>query len=226
MKPKKNPKADLEKRKFFFFQIGLVVALLFVLAAFSYKSYSKRELADFQREVQDVPEEIIPITEQEEKPPPPPPPPPQAVVLDVVDDDQEVDNDIQIDVEANQETVIDSPVQVEQEEEETGEQEIFSVVEQQPEFPGGTAALLNYLGRNIRYPVMAKEAGIQGRVFLTFVVEPDGSISGIKVLRGIGGGCDEEAVRVVRNMPKWAPGKQRGQPVRVQFNLPVKFTLQ
>ena len=83
-----------------------------------------------------------------------------------------------------------------------------------------------FLGKNIKYPALAKESGIQGRVFINFVVEIDGSITDVKVLRGIGGGCDEEAVRVVESMPKWKPGKQRGKPVRVSYNLPVKFTLQ
>ncbi|MEN8225218.1 MAG: energy transducer TonB, partial [Bacteroidota bacterium] len=86
--------------------------------------------------------------------------------------------------------------------------------------------LYAYLGNNIKYPVMAKESGIQGKVYVTFVVETDGSITDVKVLRGIGGGCDEEAIRVVSTMPKWKPGKQRGKPVRVQYNLPVRFTLQ
>jgi protein TonB len=86
--------------------------------------------------------------------------------------------------------------------------------------------LMKYLSENIKYPPLAKESGIQGRVFINFVVEPNGSISNVKVLRGIGGGCDEEAVRVVEKMPKWSPGKQRGKPVRVSYNLPVKFTLQ
>jgi protein TonB len=88
------------------------------------------------------------------------------------------------------------------------------------------ADLYSYLGNNIKYPVMAKESGIQGKVYVTFVVERDGSITDVKVLRGIGGGCDEEAVRVVASMPRWKPGKQRGKPVRVQYNLPVRFTLQ
>ena len=100
------------------------------------------------------------------------------------------------------------------------------VVESMPEFPGGEAALYKFLGENIKYPQMAKESGIQGRVFVTFVVERNGSVTDVRVLRGIGGGCDEEAVRVVQNMPSWTPGKQRGKAVRVQYNLPVKFTLQ
>ena len=105
------------------------------------------------------------------------------------------------------------------------EEEVFLVVEVMPEFPGGKEALLNYLGENILYPQLARESNIQGTVFVTFIVEPDGSLSKVKVMRGIGGGCEEEAVRVVQSMPKWKPGTQRGKPVRVQFNLPVRFVL-
>ena len=104
--------------------------------------------------------------------------------------------------------------------------EVFNVVEVDPEFPGGIDALYKYLAENITYPQQAKDNGIQGRVYVTFVVEKDGSITGTKVLRGIGGGCDEEALRVVEAMPKWTPGKQLGEPVRVQFNLPIVFKLQ
>jgi TonB family protein len=102
---------------------------------------------------------------------------------------------------------------------------IFTAVEEQPGFPGGDGARMKFLQDNLVYPKKAKRDRIQGRVFVTFVVEKDGSISNIKVLRGIGGGCDEEAVRVTRLMPKWIPGKHDGQPVRVQFNFPIKFTL-
>ena len=94
-----------------------------------------------------------------------------------------------------------------------------------PGFPGGDEARINYLKNSIEYPQMARESGIQGRVFVTFVVEKDGNITDVRILRGIGGGCDEEAVRVIKNMPKWVPGKQRGKPVRVQFNMPILFKL-
>ena len=95
-----------------------------------------------------------------------------------------------------------------------------------PEFPGGSAKLMEYIQKNIKYPMMARESDIQGRVFVNFVVEPDGSISNVAVLRGIGGGCDEEAVRVVNSMPKWKPGKQRGSAVRCAYTVPIIFKLQ
>ena len=103
---------------------------------------------------------------------------------------------------------------------------VFNVVEVDPEFPGGMEALYKYLSENIRYPEQAKNEKIQGRVFISFVVEKDGSITDAKVIRGIGGGCDEEGLRVVNAMPKWTPGKQLGKAVRVQFNLPINFKLQ
>jgi protein TonB len=225
MEIKKSNKADLESKKVLFRQIGLIIALAVIFLAFEWKSYEKTTVDLGAREVKDVPEEIIPITEQKVKPPPPPPPK-QVVKINVVEDNVDVDDDINIDVEADQNTEVQEYVPVQQEEEESQEQQIFMVVEAMPEFPGGQNALNKYLSENIKYPQMAKESGIQGRVFVTFVVEKDGRVTDVRILRGIGGGCDEEAIRVVQNMPRWTPGKQRGKPVRVQFNLPVKFTLQ
>ncbi len=102
----------------------------------------------------------------------------------------------------------------------------FTVVEQPPDFPGGDAERMRFLKENVKFPQMARESGIEGTVYITFVVSRTGKISNVKVLRGIGGGCDEEAVRVVKLMPEWKPGKQNGQAVPVQFNMPIKFVLQ
>ncbi len=106
------------------------------------------------------------------------------------------------------------------------EEEIFTVVEQQPEFAGGMAALGQYLSKNLRYPAAAQRANVSGRVFMSFVVNTDGSIQDVSVLKGLGFGTDEEAIRVVKGMPKWRPGKQSGRPVRVKFQLPINFTLE
>ncbi len=225
MEVRKTPKADLENKKGYFFEIGMILALLVVFGAFSLKSYDKQTVNQLQVAMDDTPEEIIPITEQKVKPPPPPPPR-QVTQIKIVDDDVDVEDDLDIDVEADDATEFEEYVPPEEDDEEVEEQQIFQVVENMPEFPGGRGALMKYLATNIKYPPYAKEAGIQGRVFINFVVEKDGSITAVKVLRGIGGGCDEEAIRVVKNMPKWSPGMQRGKPVRVSFNLPVKFTLQ
>ncbi len=222
---RKTPKANLERKKGLFFEIGMVVALLVVFTAFQWKSYDKRTVNLMQRQADNVPEEFVPITEQKVKPPPPPPPK-QVTQIKIVDDDVKVDEDIDIDAEADEETAMEEYIPPVEEEEEINERKIFTVVETKPEFPGGMGALMTYLAKHIKYPPLAKESGIQGKVFINFVVEPDGSVSNVKVLRGIGGGCDEEAVRVVKNMPKWKPGMQRGKPVRVSFTLPVRFTLQ
>ena len=103
--------------------------------------------------------------------------------------------------------------------------EIFLVVENAPEFPGGEDSLYAYIARNIVYPEAAKKEKIEGRVFVTFVIEKDGQVSSAKLLRDIGGGCGEEAIRVVKSMPKWKPGTQRGKPVRVRYNIPLQFIL-
>jgi protein TonB len=184
MEIKKTPEADLENKKTLFRQIGLIVALAAVFFAFEYRSYDKRTLELMDRPVEDITEEIIPITEQKVKPPPPPPPK-QVTVLKVVEDDVEVEDDIEIDVEVDQDTEIEVYVPPVMEEEEVVEAEIFTVVESMPEFPGGQAKMMEFIAQNIKYPAMARESGIQGRVFVNFVVEPDGSVSNVKVLRGI-----------------------------------------
>jgi len=225
----KSPGADLENKKFIFWEIGLIITLLIVFLAFGLKTPIKK-LAEFESiDLTSITEEIIPVTVQESKPLPPPPPQ-QTTKISIVENDIEVEDDIEIDVAASQETVIEEYipyVPVVEEEEEIEEAEpIFVVVESMPSFPGGTSELMKYLYKNLRYPLLAKETGIQGKVFVTFVVEKDGSVTDVRVLRGIGGGCDEEAIRVVENMPSWIPGRQRNIPVRVSFNLPVKFKLQ
>jgi protein TonB len=222
---KKTPKADLESKKIFFLQIGLIIALALTLFAFEWKTYERQKLDLVTRVADDTQEEMIEITQQD-KTPPPPAPPPQTTIIQIVDDDVDIDDDIEIDVEADQTTEIKEYIPVDMgKQEEDEEVQIFTVVESMPSYPGGEAARIEYLNANIKYPQMARESGIQGRVFVTFVVEKDGRVTDVKVLRGIGGGCDEEAIRVIKNMPKWDPGKQRGKPVRVQFNMPILFKL-
>ena len=224
MEAKKTPKADLESKKRIFLQIGIALALGAALVAFEWKQYERVQIDLGVLEIDFIEEEDIPITRQEQPPPPPPPEPSQELII--VDDDVELDEEFTIDIDADVFTEVQefTPI-VFEEEEEVDEQVIFTVVEDQPEFPGGEAARQKFLEDNLRYPQMAREAGIQGTVFITFVVERDGSVTDVRVIRGIGGGCDEEAVRVVRMMPRWEPGRQRGQPVRVQFNMPIRFRL-
>ena len=209
-----------------FTQIGLIISLLIAWLAFEHKSYDKRELDEslLNREVV-LDEEMVEITKQEEQKPQPMEQPQQTTQLEIVDDNVETE-DININAEVEQNEVIEEYVAPEVVEEEVVEQEIFQIVEEMPAFPGGEAKLMEYVGKNIKYPQIARETGIQGRVFIGFVVEPDGSVSNVKLLRGIGGGCDEEAMRVVKSMPKWKPGKQRGKAVRVSYQIPVFFKLQ
>ena len=224
MEEKKSPKANLENKKLTFILIGLIVSLAVAWAVFEIKSYDKRELVDIGRTVEVVEEEMVEITKQEQKPQPVEVPK-QTTQIQVVEDDVEVD-DIEINADVDQNEVIEEYVAPEVEEEDIQEAEIFTIVEEMPEFPGGMTKLAEYLAKNIKYPQMARESGIQGRVFVQFVVEPDGSVSNVNVMRSLGGGCDEEAMRVVKSMPKWKPGKQRGKPVRVSYILPVNFKLQ
>ncbi len=224
MEEKKSPKANLENKKLMFIQIGLIISLLIAWGVFEIKSYDKREIADIGRTVEVVEEEMVEITKQEQKPQPVEVPK-QTTQIQVVEDDVEVE-DVEINAEVDQNEVIEEYVAPEIEEEEIVEAEIFTIVEEMPDFPGGMAKLAEYLAKNIKYPQMARESGIQGRVFVNFVVEPDGSVSNVNVMRSLGGGCDEEAMRVVKSMPKWKPGKQRGKAVRVSYILPVNFKLQ
>jgi protein TonB len=220
--------ADLENKRTIFFEIGIILALAIVLLSFEMKSYEKQKTDILSFGVYQEQEEMSEITMQE-KPPPPPAPTQETTVFQIVDDDIEVEDDLEINVEADQATKVETyvppvPTDIEEEEEEEVSQ-VFVIVESMPQFPGGDSARMQYLNENIKYPVMAREAGIQGTVYVTFVVEKDGSITDVRVLRGIGGGCDEEAVRVVQGMPRWIPGRQRNVPVRVQFNMPIRFVL-
>ncbi|MFT6815543.1 MAG: protein TonB [Sphingobacteriales bacterium] len=223
MELKKKPEVDLHNKRSLFLQIGLAVAMLLVLLAFEWKSFDKRISSLGELVVEEVEQEIIPITEQPKKPPPPPPPP-APLELEVVEDDAEIEEVEIKSTEVDEDTrveIIEAPAP----EENTNEQEVFTIVENMPEFPGGEAAMRKYIGKNIKYPNLARENKVEGTVYIQFVINQNGEISDVKILRGIGAGCDEEALRVIKKMPAWAPGKQRGKPVRVQFTLPVKFKL-
>ncbi len=224
MRVLKNARANLENKRKIFFQIGAIIALLFVIVAFEYRTYEKDVIPEiFNRNFDEI-EEFSMVTIHKE-PPPPPKVKSRPIVINVVEN-TEIDSSLEIDFSTEEDdpmetwTGFDLP-----DEPEIDSDSIFISVEQKPEFPGGLSGLYSYFKNNVKYPLPAMERGISGRVFLNFVVEPDGSISNVIVLRGIGGGCDEEAVRVIRNMPLWEPGRQRGRAVRVSFTVPIKFTL-
>lgn len=221
MELKKNPEADLEKKRSVFLQVGLITALAAVLLAFEYTVFDETESVLGSLNLDLLEEEIIPVTQI--TPPPPPPPPAQTTVIEIVEDDEEIEEELEIeDLEVDEDTEIEI---IEEVEEEVEEEEIFTIVEEMPGFPGGEKALFEYLAKNTDYPAMAADAGIQGVVYVTFVVDTDGKVKDARVLRGIGGGCDKEALRVVNSMPSWAPGRQRGKNVKVQYNLPIRFIL-
>lgn len=230
MEIKKSPKADLEGSKTMSILMGLVLACACLFVGFEWGTYDV-QIATASEGVADIlVEEEIEITRPEELPPPPPPPPVQAApeILNVVEDDVELEQQEILSTEDNasvaqiQQYV--APAVVEEEEEEANQ--IFTIVETPPMFPGGEAALLKYVGDNLKYPVIAQENGIQGRVVVSFVVNRDGSIVDAVVMRGVDPSLDKEALRVVGTLPKWEPGKQRGKPVRVRYTLPVQFRLQ
>ena len=226
MQLKKSQKASLEDKKVVYVLMGFVfvLSLCYVALEWTEKEVTKYEVADmeftFEEEVE------IQQTTQETTPPPPPRPVQEVEVLNVVEDDVETES-IEINTEDDKdvEVVIAAPVEAPVEEEE--EEVVFVVVETMPEFPGGQQALFKYLSENVKYPVIAQENGIQGRVICQFVVNKDGSIVEVEVVRSGGdASLDKEAVRVIKSMPKWKPGKQRGKAVRVKYTVPVNFRLQ
>ncbi len=225
MQVKKSEKASLENDKIIYVLMGLVfvLSLCYVALEWTEREVTKYEVTDteflFEEEVE------IQQTSQETPPPPPPPAVQEVEVLNVVEDNVETET-IEVSTEENEtEVVIAAPVEAPVEEEE--EEVVFVVVESMPEFPGGQQALFKYLSENVKYPVIAQENGIQGRVICQFVVNRDGSIVDVEVVRSGGdASLDKEAVRVIKSMPKWKPGKQRGKAVRVKYTVPVNFKLQ
>lgn len=230
---KKYQEADVDKMKSSLSLAGLAISLGFVLLTFNWASQPE-EVADLGVLV--IPEdlEVLPPPSVQKPPPPPPPPPPPK--LEVVDDEEVLEEEPEIaEVEADEETefevqeieeVAEIMVEEEEEEEVIEEPQIFQIVEEMPSYPGGEAEMMKFIYGKIKYPPIARENNIEGLVVVSFVVYEDGSIKDMQVRRDIGGGCGEEAMRVVKQMPKWKPGKQRGKAVRVSYNLPIRFKLE
>jgi len=224
---KKTESANLENKRTIFLETGMIIALVIVFYAFNWKSYDKVDFGDYHRYSDMTPDDIVQVTVQ--KPPEPQMKKPNVIhTINIVDFEPETEEDLVFNAEIDPMDTM--PVYVSKPalatEDNIAEEEIFNVVESMPAFPGGEAAMRAFLGKHLKYPEMAKQVGISGKVYVTFVVEKDGSITDVSLLRGIGGGCDEEAIRVVSMMPKWKPGLQRTHAVRVQFVLDIKFTLQ
>ncbi len=224
MEPKKTEKADLTNKSWLFFNIGLSTTLLIVVMAFEYQSKDDADAKNLAKN-QNVLDEIleVPPTEQ----PPPPPPKIQLPQLVEVPDEEEIKEDIkiEIDVEVTTDTKIEDIVIAPVTEEKEDVDQIFLVVEESATPKGGMSAFYKYVSDKMKYPAQARRMGIEGKVFVEFVINRDGSITDVKAIKGIGAGCDEEAVRVVQSAPPWNPGKQRGKPVRQRYVVPIIFKL-
>lgn len=227
MELKKTQKADLENKKQMYFMIGLVFALGAVLVSFEWTSKPGKAETLGNVTVADFVEEIVPLIREIEVKPPPPSPK-EIEIINIVENDIKVDDPFSIfDSGADERTLIDvTPIVTADEEKDEDADKIFVVVEDMPEFPGGEMALRAFIGNAIKYPVIAQENGIQGKVYVTFVVGKDGSVSNATIARGVDASLDKEALRVVNTLPKWKPGKQRGKPVNVSYTVPINFQLQ
>jgi periplasmic protein TonB len=220
---KKNPKADLTRTTGLFFNVGLVLSLLIVIFAFEKKVYDDGSLVNLNAQTEDF-EDLMDIP-QTQQPPPPPPKKIQPEIIEVPDEEEIEDQiEIDLDVEMTEATVIETVVFEDAPAEEDVD-EIFTIVEDQPTPDGGMAAFYQFVQKNLKYPAQARRMGIEGKVFVQFVVDRDGTLTEVKAVKGIGAGCDEEAVRVIESAPKWKPGKQRGRSVKVRMILPITFKL-
>ena len=227
MEPKKSEKANLEKRTSIFFEIGLIVSLSLVLIAFEWTSSGIKTNEYDTGATEQVEQELVPITRQEQPKPKPPEPPKVTEILQIVENDVTLDDELQLeDLEADINTEVQEiDYEVQEEEEDAGQ--IFFIVEDMPSFQGGDVNnFRTWVADHLQYPEIAAENGISGRVFVRFVVEPDGTVDNVEVVRGVDPALDAEAVRVVKSSPKWSPGKQRGKPVRVAYTFPIVFVLQ
>ena len=228
---KKSSKANLEQHRFLWLLMGCVMVFSVTFAVIEWTKFEPKEKKEKkgQQAALDIPIEImVPFTIPEKKVVPPPPEAKKIVdILEIVEDEAEIEESDLVSIEEqgdaveitdNANIVVEDIVE---------EETVFQVVEQQPEFPGGMKAMMKYLQENIQYPRISRDNNSQGRAFIRFVVNADGSIQGVEVLKSSGDiYLDKEAVRVVEGMPKWSPGKQAGKPVRVFFTLPVVFRLQ
>ena len=234
MQLKKNPEADLNKNTNLYFVIGLTLVLGVTWGAVEYKSYERKiDLTNGDMLVDD--EEDVPITEQLKTPPPPPPPPPPAPeVIEIVEDEEEVEETVIESTESDEEMVIEDIVV----EDDFDDIDVpFAVIEDVPIFPGCESVaksqrracfqeqMNKHIRKNFRYPDIAQEMGIQGRVYVNFIISKDGTITNIR-MRGPDKNLENEAARIIGRLPQMTPGRQRGRAVRVPFSIPITFRLQ
>jgi periplasmic protein TonB len=234
MEPKKNPKADINRNSGLYFAIGLAFTMFFVWRSLEWKNYDEGANYDISLNVEDQLDEEVPMTEQL-KTPPPPPPPAAPEVIEVVEDEEEVEETI---IESTETSQDEEVIEIEEVEVEEMDEDIsvpFAVIEDVPVFPGCEGAsdkkacfqeqMQKHIRKHFRYPEIAQEMGVQGRVNVMFVIQKDGSIGGIR-MRGPDKNLEAEALRIIELLPNMSPGRQRGRPVKVPFSIPITFRLQ
>lgn len=234
MEPKKNPKADINRNSGLYFAIGLAFTMFVVWRALEWKKYDEVVNYDIALNVEDQLDEEVPLTEQI-KTPPPPPPPAAPEVIEVVEDEEEVEETV---IESTETSQDEEVIEIEEVEVEEIDEDIsvpFAVIEDVPVFPGCEGAsdkkacfqeqMQKHIRKHFRYPEIAQEMGVQGRVNVMFVIQRDGSIGGIR-MRGPDKNLEAEALRIIELLPDMTPGKQRGRPVKVPFSIPITFRLQ
>ncbi|MGB5379094.1 energy transducer TonB [Muriicola sp.] len=234
MELKKNPKADLRNNSSLYFVLGLFVVMGLVFIAFEWKTYDEATDYDISLNVEDMLDEEVPLTEQI-KTPPPPPPPAAPEVIEVVEDEEEVEETVIESTETSQEEEIIEVEDVEVMDDDLDVDVPFAVIEDVPVFPGCEGAsdkracfnemMQKHIIKNFRYPEIAQEMGVQGRVNVMFTIQKDGSIGNIRY-RGPDKNLEAEALRIIEKLPRMTPGKQRGRAVRVPFSIPIVFKLQ
>ncbi len=234
MEAKKNPKADVGRNSSLYFVVGLALVMLLVWRALEWKTYDKTNDYDISMNVDDDLDEEVPMTEQI-KTPPPPPPPAAPEIIEIVEDEEEVEETVIESTETSQEEEIIEVEDVMVEEDFEDVDVPFAVIEDVPIFPGCEGApdkrkcfqtmMQKHIGKNFRYPEIAQEMGVQGRVSVMFTIQKDGSIGNVR-MRGPDKNLEKEAARIIGKLPKMTPGKQRGRAVRVPFSIPITFKLQ
>jgi protein TonB len=229
---RKTPQADLENKRSTWRALGFIASLSLILVALSWTNYDviTRQALNYEADLLD--DEEIPVNVV--TPPPPPPPPQQTTVIEIVDDEEEIEIELEIeDIELDE----DTEIEIIEEDDDVGDDDIFMIVENMPALAQCKTMrgderhqctqmeIIRYVSKNTKYPPIAKDAGIQGTVFVYFVVGKDGKVKDVKVLRAVDPRLDKEAKRVVESLPRFEPGQQRGKNVSVQYTIPVKFII-
>lgn len=224
METKKSKKAELESKRPVFFVMGLLISLSLMLLAFEWKTPVEKSEILGELKLDAPVEEMMPLVKEEKKEIAPPVR--EVVTFEIVDNEAEIDNNLEIfdsEIETDEAIQIQDVIQKENEEEENVPAVWF--VDEMPEFPGGMPSLLKFINNAIKYPIVAQENGIQGKVIITFVIGKTGEVIDARVFRGIDPALDAEALRVVKTLPYWKPGKQNGKAVKVNYNVPINFVL-